>query len=79
MKEFVRELKENAAGLHDGMGGHADHCANLMDEAARLVEIQQLTIAHHEEVFGRWKIMERLAVWCSTALVLWTAIDWIFG
>lgn len=35
MNEFVRELKESAAGLHDGMGGHADHCAELMEKAAK--------------------------------------------
>lgn len=34
MDEFVRELKESAAGLHDGMGGNADYCAMLMKEAA---------------------------------------------
>lgn len=79
MNEFVRELKESAAGLHDGMGGHADHCAELMEEAAFTIERQHLEISYHREVAGRWKIMERLAVWCSTALVLWTAIDWIFG
>lgn len=34
MDEFANELKEFAAGLHDGMGGHADYCARLMEEAA---------------------------------------------
>lgn len=34
MDEFTRELKECAAALHDGMGGHADYCARLMEEAA---------------------------------------------
>lgn len=42
MKEFVRELKESAAGLHDGMGGHVDHCADLMDEAAKhIAELEE--------------------------------------
>lgn len=38
MEEFVRELKESAAGLHDGMGGHADHCAMLMEKMAKRIE-----------------------------------------
>lgn len=37
MDEFVRELKESAAGLHDGMGGHADFCAALMDKMSDLI------------------------------------------
>lgn len=42
MNEFVRELKESAAGLHDGMGGHADHCAELMEKAAkRIAEMEE--------------------------------------
>ena len=41
MDEFVRELKESAAGLHDGMGGHADYCAMLMKEAADRIASMQ--------------------------------------
>lgn len=42
MNEFVRELKESAAGLHDGMGGHADHCAELMEKAAKhIAELEE--------------------------------------
>lgn len=37
MDEFVRELKECASGLHDGMGGHADYCAALMKWAAKQI------------------------------------------
>jgi hypothetical protein len=37
MDEFTKELKEFAAGLHDGMGGHADYCAELMERAALMI------------------------------------------
>lgn len=37
MDEFTKELKECAAGLHDGMGGHADYCAELMERAALMI------------------------------------------
>lgn len=43
MDEFVRELKESAAGLHDGMGGHADYCALLMGKAASVIAEYQET------------------------------------
>jgi len=37
MDKFTKELKECAAGLHDGMGGHADYCAELMERAALMI------------------------------------------
>lgn len=42
MDEFVRELKESAAGLYDGEGGHADYCAELMEKAAKhIAELEE--------------------------------------
>jgi hypothetical protein len=36
--DFIQKLKESANGLHDGMGGHADYCADLMQSAAAIIK-----------------------------------------
>lgn len=36
--DFIQKLKESANGLHDGIGGHADYCADLMQSAAAIIE-----------------------------------------
>lgn len=79
MDEFVRELKESAAGLHDGMGGHADYCAELMETAAQIIEAKQLEISYHQEVAGRPRIIERLSMACTFAIVAVLLFQWIFG
>lgn len=53
MDEFVRELKESAAGLYDGIGGHADHCADLMEKAAvRISELDDEITSLYEQMAG---------------------------
>ena len=78
MDEFTKELKECAAGLHDGMGGHADYCTELMEHAAVRIELQNLQIQHLEEIVGRPKFIERASLAVSTAVVIWALFDWIF-
>ncbi len=59
MNEFVRELKENAAGLHDGMGGHADYCALLMEKAASFIAEYQETFTAQDLALKAAKAMQQ--------------------
>lgn len=34
----TKHLREMASGLHDGMGGHADACSELMEQAAKQLD-----------------------------------------
>lgn len=59
MDEFVRELKESAAGLHDGMGGHADYCALLMEKAASFIAEYQETFTAKDLALKAAKAMQQ--------------------
>lgn len=51
----TKHLREMASGLHDWMGGHADACSDLMEQAAKQIDEMKAKI---EQLSARVEVAE---------------------